>query len=154
MIDAPEIVETVARDTAAIHLIIPKSEIRSVMGPAIAEVLAAVAAAGLTPAGPLFSHHHRIRPEGWDFEVGVPVEGVFTASGRVRPGRLRAATVARTIYRGPYEGLGEGWGALMKWIEQSGHEPAEDLWEVYAAGPESSPDPAEWRTELNRPLVR
>jgi len=30
----------------------------------------------------------------------------------------------------------------------------QDLWEVYVAGPESGPDPATWRTELNRPLSR
>lgn len=40
----------------------------------------------------------------------------------------------------------------MDWIAASGHTPAEDLWERYAAGPESSPDPATWRTELIRPL--
>ena len=27
-----------------------------------------------------------------------------------------------------------------------------DLWECYTVGPESSPDSADWRTELNRPL--
>ena len=31
---------------------------------------------------------------------------------------------------------------------------APDLWECYVAGPESNPDPATWRTELNRPLTR
>lgn len=33
------------------------------------------------------------------------------------------------------------------------HTPAADLWEVDVAGPESSPDPATWRTELNQPLT-
>jgi hypothetical protein len=26
------------------------------------------------------------------------------------------------------------------------------LWELYSVGPQSTPDPANWRTELNRPL--
>jgi len=39
------------------------------------------------------------------------------------------------------------------WITAEGHSPAPDLWECYVAGPESNPDPANWRTELNRPLV-
>ena len=34
-----------------------------------------------------------------------------------------------------------------------GHRPAEDLWERYVKGPESGPDPAAYRTELNRPLA-
>ena len=29
----------------------------------------------------------------------------------------------------------------------------EGLWECYTSGPESSPDPGKWRTELNRPLT-
>ena len=33
------------------------------------------------------------------------------------------------------------------------HEPAANLWEVYSVGPQSSPDRANWRTELNRPLA-
>jgi hypothetical protein len=39
-------------------------------------------------------------------------------------------------------------------IAAAGHEPGQDLWECYVAGPESSPDPASWRTELSRPLAR
>jgi len=34
-----------------------------------------------------------------------------------------------------------------------GYKQAENLWEVYSVGPQSSPDPANWRTELNRPLA-
>ncbi len=60
--------------------------------------------------------------------------------------------VARSVYRGPYEGLGPAWGELDAWIRANEHKPAPDLWEVYVAGPESSADPATWRTELSRPL--
>ena len=37
-------------------------------------------------------------------------------------------------------------------IKANGHEQAENLWELYSVGPQSTPDPASWRTELNRPL--
>ena len=42
----------------------------------------------------------------------------------------------------------------QNWITAQGHMPGEDLWERYVAGPESNPDPATWRTELNWPLAR
>ena len=61
--------------------------------------------------------------------------------------------VARTIYRGGYEGLAGGWGEFMKWITDSGHKPAADLWEVYFAAPETGADVSKWQTELNRPLL-
>jgi effector-binding domain-containing protein len=91
-------------------------------------------------------------PEVFDFEIGVPVKTPVSASGRVKPGKLPAVKVARTVYRGPYDGLGAAWGEFIEWIKAQGHEQCPDLWEVYAAGPESSPDPSNWRTELNRPL--
>lgn len=152
MIDTPRIVQTDTQLTAIIRLTIPRNEIRSVMGPGIAELMAAVAAQGIPAAGPIFSHHLRMHPDTFDFEVGVPVRAPVTATGRVKAGQLTAATVARTVYHGPYEGLGPAWVEFHAWIAAQGHTPAADLWESYVAGPESSPDPSAWRTELNQPL--
>jgi effector-binding domain-containing protein len=153
MIDTPQITLSAAQLTAVIHLTVSRAEIQKVMGPAIGEVLAAVARSGQAPAGPVFSHHFKMDPDTFDFEVGVPVDRQVPATGRVRPGRLPATRVARTVYRGPYEGLGKAWGEFSEWIDAEGFEPTPDLWECYVAGPESSPDPADWRTELNRPLI-
>jgi effector-binding domain-containing protein len=154
MLDKPRIVQTEAQLTAVIRLTVARAKIQSVMGPAIGEVMAALAAQGRAPAGPVFSHHLRMDPEVFDFEVGVPVTAPVAATGRVKASRLPAATVARAVYHGGYEGLGAAWGEFGKWIAAEGHTPASDLWERYVAGPESSPDPATWRTELNRPLTR
>lgn len=155
MIDTPEITQTAARQIATIHLTIPREEIRTLMGPGIREVMAAVAAQGKGPAGPWFTHHLRMDPAAFDFEICVPVTAPVTATGRVKPGELAArAVVARTVYHGDYEGLAEAWGKFEAWIAANGHTAAPDLWEIYAVGPESSPDPANWRTELYRPLVR
>jgi effector-binding domain-containing protein len=123
------------------------------MGPAIGEVMAAVHKQGVGPAGPVYAHHFRMNPESFDFEVGVPVSEPVEPVGRVEPGELPAATVARCIYAGPYERLGDAWGEFGAWIKANNLAPAEDLWEVYIAGPDSSPDPGRWLTELNRPLV-
>ncbi len=154
MIDTPHITETTAQPAAVIHLTIPREQIQEVMGPGIGEVYAAIAAQGIAPAGPWYSHHLRMDPEIFDFEIGVPVLAPVTAAGRVKPGQLPAATVARTIYHGDYEGLGAGWGEFMAWIEAEGLTQAPDLWECYLTDPGSDPDPNTWRTELNRPLVR
>jgi effector-binding domain-containing protein len=153
MLDAPQITQTAAQRTAVIRLTIPREEIRNVMGPGISELMATVAAQGVAPAGPWFSHHLRMDPEVFDFEIGVPVTAPVAPAGRVAPGELPAARVARTVYHGPYEGLPDAWGEFMAWIEAEGLEPAAGLWEVYAVGPESSSEPADWRTELNRPLL-
>lgn len=51
-----------------------------------------------------------------------------------------------------YEGLPGAWAEFEAWIAASGHKTASDLWEVHTVGPESSSNPDDWRTELNRPL--
>jgi effector-binding domain-containing protein len=153
MIDTPEIVQTTPQLIAKIHLTIPRAQIREVMGPGIGELMAAVAAQGIGPTGPWLSHHLKMSPDTFDFEIAVPVRAPVTPVGRVVPGELPAARVSRTVYHGGYEGLGDGWGEHMAWIEKNGHTPAPNLWEVYLVGPESGPDASAYRTQLNRPLV-
>jgi effector-binding domain-containing protein len=153
MLETPHIAQTAAQAIALIRLTIPRAEIRNVMGPGYHELTAALAAQGVVPTGSWFTHHLRMDPNVFDFEICLPVAAPVSAAGRVQPGVLPAATVARTVYRGPYEGLPSAWGEFDAWIAAGNHTPALDLWEVYVAGPESGPEPAGWRTELNRPLV-
>ena len=154
MIEKPHITETTAQLTAIIHLTIPREEMQKVFGPAIGELMAAIAAQGLAPCGPVFAHHLKMSPDTFDFELGVPVDAPIVAAGRVEPRHWSAVKVARTVYHGPYEGLPAAWGEFMDWIEANGHAPAEDLWECYVVHPDSASDPAAWRTELNRPLAK
>jgi effector-binding domain-containing protein len=154
MIDAPQIVSSAARQVACIHLTVPREQIRDVMGPGIKEVMATIAAQRLKPAGPWFTHHLKMDPKMFDFRICVPVPTPVQPAGRVKPGELAARSkVARTIYRGPYEGLAGAWGEFEKWIAANGHKSAADLWEIYAVGPESGSDASKWHTELNRPLM-
>lgn len=153
MIDTPRIVTTKEQATALVHLTVPRSEIQKVMGPGLAEVNAAVAAQGAEADGPWFTHHLKMDPKVFDFEICVPVRRPVTATGRVKPGSLPARKVARTVYHGGYEGLGAAWGEFQDWVRQQNLKMAPDLWEVYVAGPETGKDPGSYRTELNQPLV-
>jgi effector-binding domain-containing protein len=153
MIDTPHIAQVAAHSAAVIRLTVPRTEIRNVMGPAMAELKALLAAQGIPPVGPIFSHHFRMDPGVFDFEVGIPVAANVAPAGRVQPGVLPAATVARAIHRGDYQGLGDAWEELDAWITAQGHLTAPGMWESYVAGPESSATPADWRTELNRPIA-
>jgi uncharacterized protein YndB with AHSA1/START domain/effector-binding domain-containing protein len=153
LIDTPQITQTTVQLAAVIHLTIPRSGMRSAMGPGLAEVMAAVKAQGIGPAGPWFTHHLNMKPATFDFEICVPVTAPVAPMGRVKPGIFPAVTVARTIYCGNYERLGEAWGEFKAWIAANGHSAGPDLYECYAVGPESSPNPADWRTQLSQPLI-
>lgn len=148
MIEAPQIIETTKQLTAYIHLTIPREEIRHVMEPGLNEVMGVLADQGVEPSGPWFTHHLRLEPGIFDFEICVPVETRIQPAGRVQAGEWAAMEVARTIYQGPYGGLAGAWKEFNEWISANGHAPAEDLFERYVSSP-----PSAARTELNRPLV-
>ena len=152
MIDPPKVVTTDARPAAVIHLTVPRDGMMRAMRPAVEELLSTLATQGIGPAGPLFAHHLKRPGEVFDFELGFPAATPVAAAGRVTPGELPAATVARTVHHGPYEGLPDAWRAFDAWMQSQGHVQASDLWEFYAVGPESGGEPASFRTELNRPL--
>ena len=152
MISAPLIVEAKAEPAAVIHLTVARSEMIKVFGPAVGELMRALAEQGLTPLSAVFAHHLKMSPDSFDFELGVTVADAVQPTGRVKPGELPAAKVARTLYSGPYEGLPSAWREFSAWIAAHGLEPADNLWELYSIGPQSTPDPANWRTELNRPI--
>ncbi len=153
MLEEPKIVQTKAIETAIIHFVIPRSELRSVMGPAHLELMQVLAAQGIALAGPWFTHHLRLVPNIFDFELGVPVTSPVKPKGRVKPGQLPAATVAKVVYVGGYEGLGAAWSKFGKWISANRHKSAPDFWESYVVGPEIDRAPMNWRTELNRPIL-
>jgi effector-binding domain-containing protein len=153
MLDKPEITHMRAGPIAVIHVTVPREDVQTVMGPTRYELMAAVAAQGIATTGPWFTHHLRMDPRVFDFEIGVPVAAPISPAGRVLPSERPAMTVARTVYHGPYEGLGSAWAEFNAWIVAGGREPAPDLWETYIAGPESSSDPAAWETAFERPLA-
>ena len=153
-LDNPHIAQSEAQPAAIIRLTIPREEIRHVMGPGHSEVRAVIAAQGIAAAGPWFSHHLRMDPDIFDFELGVPVTKPVSAAGRVKAGQLPDGKVAQTVYHGPYEGLHAAWEEFDNWIKAEGHTPAPNLWERYLTGPESDPDASQWSTELNRPLMK
>jgi effector-binding domain-containing protein len=153
MIDTPTVLQTTPQLTATLHITVPRDEIQNVMGPAIQELLALMAAQGATPNGPWFTHHFARPTEVFDFDICMPVETPVVAEGRMVPGEWPAMKVARTVYSGPFEGLGEAWGEFAEWIDASGLTPASDFWERYLVGPEATDDSTAWRTELNRPLL-
>ncbi len=162
MIEKPRLADAGAQEAAVIHLTMPRDQIQRLMGPAIQELKAAVSAQECEEIGPLFAHHLSQSAETFDFEVGLPVRGGVQAVGRVKPGALPAARVARTLYQGPYEGLFAAWDEFGKRLDsdlaeqmaKEGLRRGPTLWESYVVGPESEADPSAWRTELNVRLVR
>lgn len=153
MISATEIVTLPAQPTAMIAILTPASAIREVMGAGLTELHAALKTQGIAQTGPWFTHHKRPPTDSFDFEIHLPIASPITETGRVRKGERPEMKVARTIYSGGYEGLGNAWGQFLDALSTQGIRTRPDLWEVYAAGPESGPDTTAYRTELIKPIA-
>jgi len=152
MIETPRIVTLPACQTAVIHVACTREEIQQAMGQGVRDLMDGLKAQGLSPAGPLFTHHLRRPTDSFDFEIGVPVPQPVGPAGRIRPGEWPAMRVAQTVYRGRYEDLAGAWGEFKAWIASHDLALTQDLWESYVTGPEAGSDPTAWRTELNQPL--
>ena len=153
MIEPIRILQTEPQLTASIPLTVSREEIRSVMGPGLTEVRVAVAAQNIAITGPWFTHHFRDPGEVFDFEICLPVAASVAPANRVKPGQWSAMKIAQTTYHGGYEGLGNAWAEFVGAIKAEGHTTADGLYESYALGPETSPDPSAWRTVLSKELL-
>jgi effector-binding domain-containing protein len=152
MIDTSEIIDLPEQKMAVIALNVPSNEIMTHMGPGIGELHAVLAAQGVKPTGPWFTHHHRAPTDTFDFEICLPVDTDVQPSGRVKPAKRPAMKAASTTYRGGYEGLGSGWHEFINQLKDRGLAATDELWETYEVGPESGPDTAQYRTLLRKPL--
>ena len=107
------------------------------------EVYAFVRAGGATQAG----HNVMLyRDDVPNVEVGVQVDGVFVASGRVIPSELPAGRVATTVHRGDYRGLEAAHVAIRAWCAAREHMLTRTRWEIYGDWHE---DPEQLETEIN-----
>lgn len=153
MIDTPQIVQHEKQLTAALRLTVPRAEIREVMGPGLKELRQAVADQGVVPSGPWFTHHFRMDPAVFDYEICLPVTMVIASAGRITPGEWPAMKLVQTVYTGGYDGLEAAWREFDDWIAANGLEITSDLYEVYLTARETTQDVKKWQTELSRRLV-
>ena len=141
-----QIAQTTNQLTAVIRLTIPRRD-PNVMGPGLAELPPWPLRLG---PGRAMVHTPEDGPAIFDFEICVPVAAPVAL--RAKAGHFaRYDSGAHGLSRA-IRGLGGAWGEFDAWIAANGHTPGPDLWECYVVGPETSPDPANWRTQLNRPL--
>ncbi|MDD5088935.1 MAG: GyrI-like domain-containing protein [bacterium] len=57
-------------------------------------------------------------------------------------------------YKGPYDGSGDIWIALDKWVKENGFESAGAPMEVYLKGPGDNVPPSEYLTEIRIPVKK
>jgi AraC family transcriptional regulator len=114
---------------------------------------------GYTPAGPpmatYFNAPGQVPAEELLWEIQSPIAGDVAPSGPdelgLRVKRVEGAEVAATMHKGPFDKVGESYGALAGWIEESGYQITGPSMEIYLSEPEKTP-PQELLTEVMFPV--
>jgi effector-binding domain-containing protein len=147
----PELVRLAIQDTAVIVTETPVGELPRVIAEALPAVERAVFGAGVALAGPPFVRYLAMGPE-IRAEIGFPIGTAIAPRGRIQPGHLPGGDAARIVHLGPYDTIAATYERLQTWMAAQGRMPAGPFWEVYWTEPDTSPDPATWRTEVFAPL--
>lgn len=100
----------------------------------------------------------------WDEQNNSAIysTGYFTPSLIITPaestvlnGMMPVQKVIKTTLKGDYKNLKEAWDATYKYAQENNLpvNPDSPAFEVYAIGPDKSPNPANWVTEIYIPLL-
>lgn len=140
------------------HVLRVRTEARAdqmadVYGEAFEELFAHAAQAGVRPAGPpLAVYQDEEYREVMTVDLAIPVPGPAAGGGRVEPGVVPGGPVAVTTYVGDYAGIATAYQALEEWMREHGHASAGAPRERYLIGPGQTPDPEDYRTEVEWPI--
>lgn len=151
MANEPELIETETTPTAVIRGAVPMTEITTFYDRSFTEVAAVVERQGLTPQG-AFGRYLAPPGEMIELEVGFAVDAEVQPDGDVVASTLPGGRVARLVYHGAYDGLGEAWGGFLAWVGDQGLTPSGPMWEVYVTEPTPETDPATLQTDLFVPV--
>ncbi len=148
----PELLTVEPVTTAVVKGTISPKEVRDFFDRSFSVLGEAIRSQGVSITGPAFGLYHGIPDETMDLEVGFPTDRPIEPAGSAEAGELPGGRVVRLVHSGSYDGLGEAWQRLGRWIAEQGLTPGEPFWEVYVTEPHPDMDPAELRTELNWPV--
>jgi effector-binding domain-containing protein len=107
-------------------------------------------------AGPPLSIYHdpEYKQTDVDVEAAVPVQGKPKEVGRIKVRELEPGTVASTVHKGPFEGIGGAYDAVMKWVEANGYRASGPAREVYIKSMGQAKSPEDYVTEVQIPVAK
>jgi DNA-binding transcriptional MerR regulator len=157
---APTPIEVEHRDVpetsvAAIQATIGRDQVLDWYNGAMAELTAALGAAGLAPSGPYggLYDNELFTEERGRAVVYAPV-GRVPEAGRVQPFAVPAAELAVTVHRGSHDDIDVTYGALGTYVTEHALVVAGPVRETYLVGPGDTADTSAWRTEIGWPVFR
>ncbi|MFJ5860222.1 GyrI-like domain-containing protein [Pseudarthrobacter sp. NPDC092439] len=144
----PRKIHTTEQPAAVLRERVPMSALTEFFGRAFGAVMAATQKQGVFPAGPPFARYRGMPTDTVDVEAGFPIADPFTGADGVQTVVLPGGDAFEAIHIGPYDTLGETYGAIQQRMHAEGLTPSDSMWEYYLTDPEKEPDPAKWQTKV------
>ncbi|MFD6066098.1 GyrI-like domain-containing protein [Amycolatopsis lurida] len=130
------------------------ADIGECVGAGYETLYAFVAEAGTAPSGPPQAAYRGdfLPGERLDLDLYLPIPGGLPAQGDIDIVTLAGGPAVRTSHHGPYDEISAAYEAVYEWVRESGRQPAGAPRELYLRGPDSTPDPALYVTDVVLPL--
>ena len=132
--------------TAVVRGLVPEEPIPEFLGWAFREVMEAIEAQGLHPAGMPFGCYVPTA-DGFEVEAGFPTSAAVAPTGRVVASSIPGGPAVQVLHRGSYGEVRAAYEAAEAWLVDNDWESAGPPWETYLDGPEV-PEP---RTVISLP---
>ncbi len=148
------VLEVESYPVAAVRMVIPWGNFSEVLGPTFGEIAMHLAMTGtaITNAPLVLYHSMDVTTADGDgdveLEIAIPIATPFPETERVKNSNVPGGIAAFTTHMGPYEEISKAYQAIQAWLQQFGHESTGVFWEVYMTDPETTPDPADYRTDV------
>lgn len=121
---------------AVVHGEVGVEEIGPFVNEAFGKVMASLASAGFSPAGPPFARYD-MHDSRFAVDAGFPCMHRHVDGGEVRMTHLPAGLAATTLHVGSYSDVSSAYTALQQWMRDNDYEPAGAPWETYLDGPDA-----------------
>ncbi len=118
------------------------SDISRAMGEAFQNVTDFLGSKQIEPAGEVLSVYYTYDPDKMTFRAGfsVSAEDLAKAEGLVKAAVTPAGEVLTFTHVGPYAGLRDSYGEMMKYMEKNDLKIGAPTWEIYLNTPETTPE--------------
>lgn len=128
-------------------------EVAGALGEMIPAVFGFATQRGIAMQGPPMSRYSDFSAGGMTIDAGLPVPAGTKGEGEIQVETVAAGPVVGTMHVGPYDQLHEAHAAVESHMTDNALKLRGGYcYEVYLTDPGQVPDPAQWKTEVYRPI--
>lgn len=151
--DEPSLTRSPPRRVLSKHALITIEELPATLGETFAELYAAIELTGTEPDGPPFVIYHTVPTPGakWEIDICAPVAAEVPTPPDITYSEMAAEPIVYLLHVGPYEGLGEVYAGIGRFLADNNLTPSGPPREFYLSEPDVPP--AETQTLIEWPVA-